>query len=91
MEKLGINADQLAAIARHPGTGLVDVLGYLEQRSKATGISMNTLIKDTFGPGAVGLVTTLSTHIKDLAKNVSTLNTASSGASTPPSASRRSR
>ena len=78
MEKLGINADQLAAIARHPGTGLVDVLGYLEQRSKATGISMNTLIKDTFGPGAVGLVTTLSTHIKDLAKNVSTLNTASS-------------
>jgi len=79
MEKLGINADQLATIARHPGTGLVDVLGYLEQRSKATGISMNTLIKDTFGPGAVGLVTTLSTHIKDLAKNVSTLNTASSG------------
>ena len=79
MEKLGINADTLATIARHPGTGLVDVLGYLEQRSKATGISMNTLIKDTFGPGAVGLVTTLSTHIKDLAKNVSTLNTASSG------------
>ena len=79
MAQLGINADQLATIARHPGTGLVDVLGYLEQRSKATGISMNTLIKDTFGPGAVGLVTTLSTHIKDLAKNVSTLNTASSG------------
>jgi len=77
MAKLGINADQMAAIARHPGTGLVDVLGYLEARSKATGISMNTLIKDTFGAGSVGLVTTLATHIKQLSDNVTILGKSS--------------
>ena len=77
MAQLGINADQLATIARHPGTGLVDVLGYLEAQSKRTGVSMNTLIKDTFGPGAVGLVSDLATHIGQLSKNVQSLGGAS--------------
>ena len=77
MAKLGINADQMATIARHPGTGLVDVLGYLEAQSKRTGVSMNTLIKDTFGPGAVGLVSDLATHIGQLSQNVHSLGGAS--------------
>ena len=77
MAKLGINADQMATIARHPGTGLVDVLGYLETQSKRTGVSMNTLIKDTFGPGAVGLVSDLATHIGQLSQNVQSLGGAS--------------
>ena len=77
MAELHINAQTLAETARHPGTGLVDVLSYLEQVSKKTGVSMNTLITQTFGPGAVGLVSTLSTHINTLAKNVKTLGGAS--------------
>ena len=77
MAALGINADTLAKIARHPGTGLVDTLQYLETVSKKTGVSMNTLITDTFGPGAVGLVTTLANHVGTLAKNVNDLSKAS--------------
>jgi len=77
MASLGINADTLAKIARHPGTGLVDTLQYLETVSKKTGVSMNTLITDTFGPGAVGLVTTLANHVGTLAKNVNDLSKAS--------------
>jgi len=50
MKALGLNAETLAATARKPGTGLVDVLKMLETQSRKTGIPMNTLIKDTFGP-----------------------------------------
>ena len=74
---LGINADTLAKAARHPGTGLVDVLQMLEATSKRTGISMNTLITDTFGAGSVGLVTTLANHINTLKDNIGALNGAS--------------
>ena len=74
---LGINAQTLASTARHPGTGLVDVLTYLEAVSKRTGTAMNTLISGTFGPGSVGLVSNLSTHIKDLTSNVTALGGAS--------------
>jgi TP901 family phage tail tape measure protein len=77
MEKLGINAQTLASVARHPGTGLVDTLQYLETVSKKTGVSMNTLISGTFGPGSVGLVSDLSNHIGALAGNVKALGAAS--------------
>jgi len=79
MGLLGINAQTLAADARHPGTGIVDVLAYLEQVSKKTGVSMNTLISGTFGPGSVGMVTDLANHIGTLTKNVKALGSASAG------------
>lgn len=77
MGLLGINANKLATIARHPGTGLVDVLRYLEERSKATGVAMNTLISGTFGPGAIGLVDDLTRHLGKLSSTVSTLSKSS--------------
>jgi len=79
MGLLGINAQTLATTARHPGTGLVDVLEYLEKVSKRTGTSMNTLISGTFGPGSVGMVTDLANHIGTLAGNVKALGGASGG------------
>jgi len=79
MKALGLNAEQLAATARKPGTGLVDVLKMLETQSRKTGIPMNTLIKDTFGPASIGLVSTLATNLNQVAQANKTLQ-ASSGA-----------
>lgn len=77
LQTLGLNAQTLATTARHPGTGLVDVLQMLEQTSKRTGASMNTLITDTFGAGSIGLVSDLSNHIGQLNGNIKTLGGAS--------------
>jgi len=77
MAKLGLNAQTLASIARHPGTGLIDVLGYLEQYSKRTGTAMNTLIQGTFGASSIGLVTDLTNHLNELKGTVKTLGGAS--------------
>lgn len=63
LKSLGLNADVLAQTARKPGTGLVDVLKMLEVQSRRTGIPMNTLVKDTFGPASVGMVQTLANNI----------------------------
>jgi TP901 family phage tail tape measure protein len=79
MKALGLNAEVLAATARKPGTGLVDVLKMLELQSRKTGIPMNTLIKDTFGPASIGLVSTLATNLNQVANANKTLQ-ASSGA-----------
>ena len=67
MKALGLNAETLAATARKPGTGLVDVLKMLEVQSRKTGIPMNTLIKDTFGPASIGLVSTLAKNLNQVA------------------------
>jgi len=67
MKALGLNAETLAATARKPGTGLVDVLKMLETQSRKTGIPMDTLIKDTFGPASIGLVSTLAKNLNQVA------------------------
>ena len=79
MKALGLNAETLAATARKPGTGLVDVLKMLETQSRKTGIPMNTLIKDTFGPASIGLVSTLATNLNQVAQANKTLQASSGG------------
>jgi len=79
MKALGLNAETLAATARKPGTGLVDVLKMLETQSRKTGIPMNTLIKDTFGPSSIGLVSTLATNLNQVAQANKTLQASSGG------------
>ena len=79
MKALGLNAEQLASVARKPGTGLVDVLKMLETQSRKTGIPMNTLIKDTFGPASIGLVSTLATNLNQVAQANKTLQASSGG------------
>jgi hypothetical protein len=71
LKALGINADDLARTARHPGTGLIDTLKTLEVQSKKTGIPLEKLISVTFGSGAVGLVSALAKQLPAL----TTLNT----------------
>ena len=79
LKGLGLNAETLAATARKPGTGLVDVLKMLETQSRKTGIPMNTLIKDTFGPASIGLVSTLATNLNQVAQANKTLQASSGG------------
>ena len=66
LKALGINADDLARTARHPGTGLIDTLKTLEVQSKKTGIPLEKLISVTFGSGAVGLVSALAKQLPAL-------------------------
>ena len=80
MKALGLNAEQLAATARKPGTGLVDVLKMLETQSRKTGIPMNTLIKDTFGPASIGLVSTLAKNLNQVADANKNLQGSTGGA-----------
>jgi len=77
MKSLGLNAEVLAKTARRPGTGLVDVLKMLETQSRKTGIPMNTLIKDTFGPASIGLVSALAKNLNEVAKANKTLQKSS--------------
>jgi TP901 family phage tail tape measure protein len=77
LKGLGLNAETLAATARKPGTGLVDVLKMLETQSRKTGIPMNTLIKDTFGPASIGLVSTLAKNLNQVADANKNLQSAS--------------
>ena len=66
LKALGINADDLARTARHPGTGLIDTLKALEVQSRKTGVPLEKLISVTFGSGAVGLVSALAKQIPQL-------------------------
>ena len=66
LKALGINADDLARTARHPGTGLIDTLKALEVQSKKTGVPLEKLISVTFGSGAVGLVSALAKQLPAL-------------------------
>jgi TP901 family phage tail tape measure protein len=63
---LGINAEDLAKKARHPGTGLIDTLKALEVQSKKTGVPLEKLVTATFGAGAVGLVSALAKQLPQL-------------------------
>jgi len=77
MAALGLNSEQLATTARHPGTGLIDVLKALEVQSQKTGVPLQKLITATFGAGSVGLVSALAKQLPAL----QALNTSLQGAS----------
>jgi len=77
MAALGLNSEELATTARHPGTGLIDVLKSLEVQSQKTGVPLEKLITATFGKGSVGLVSALAKQLPAL----QALNTSLQGAS----------
>ena len=78
LKALGINADDLARTARHPGTGLIDTLKALEVQSRKTGVPLEKLISVTFGSGAVGLVSALAKQIPQLSALNASLQSSSS-------------
>jgi len=52
----------------------------LETQSRKTGIPMNTLIKDTFGPASIGLVSTLAKNLNQVADANKNLQGSTGGA-----------
>jgi TP901 family phage tail tape measure protein len=76
LAQVGINANVLASDARKPG-GIINVLQDLETHSKATGVSMQTLLTQVFGSGGVGLATVLANNLGAVAKTTKQLSGAS--------------